>query len=379
MNSAHNDNEIKALKDKIANLEQENTALTNFLIKIEKHSPFLSYSPKEKVPIEKRILACEALIRKLFLESPDAIIVWEQSGKIAAANEAACLIFDLPSEELHNQQIKFPLTKANKKTGRVTCNIRDKKHFEYWTDRAILDGYNFTIFRDVTEKVEMEDRLSKSDSLNMIGELAAGIAHEIRNPMTALKGFIQLLESSTEGAYSLYFKVITSELQRIDSIINEFLILSKPQESNYAYMDLVNIMKETVDFITAQAVLHDVEFRTHYEADIPKINCEPNQLKKVFINIMKNAIEAMPNGGLVNIMINRDEIGRLCISIKDEGEGIPEDKLLILGEPFYTTKEKGTGLGLMVSYKIIEEHGGTIGVESEVGKGTCFHLYLPVN
>ena len=141
------------------------------------------------------------------------------------------------------------------------------RHFDYSTKRGIVDGLNLTVIIDVTEKVEMQEQLQKSDRLNIIGELAAGIAHEIRNPMTALKGFIQLLEPSIKAEHPLYYDVITSELARIDSIINEFLILSKPQEIRFLEKDVCQIMKETIDLLNAQAVLHNVQFNTQFEND----------------------------------------------------------------------------------------------------------------
>lgn len=224
----------------------------------------------------------------------------------------------------------------------------------------------------------MEERLRKSDTLHVVGELAAGIAHEIRNPMTALKGFIQLLKGSVEGDYALYFNVITSELKRIESIITEFLILAKPQAIMYEEKHVTQIMRDTIDLLNAQANLSNVQMQLDLIDDIPPIYCEPNQLKQVFINILKNAIEVMPDGGNIFVTIKALDQDHVLISLKDEGIGMTEDKLKRLGEPFYTTKERGTGLGLMVSYKIIEEHQGEIMVESEEGKGTVFHITLPV-
>jgi two-component system, sporulation sensor kinase E len=121
-----------------------------------------------------------------------------------------------------------------------------------------------------------------------------------------------------------------------------------------------------------------VQIHLNLTGNIPPIYCEPNQLKQVFINILKNAIEVMPGGGNIYVTIQSSDQDHILISIQDEGTGISEDKLKRLGEPFYTTKDRGTGLGLMVSYKIIEEHQGRIHVESEEGKGTVFHLTLPV-
>lgn len=225
----------------------------------------------------------------------------------------------------------------------------------------------------------MQEQLRKSDTLNVVGELAAGIAHEIRNPMTSLKGFIQLLEESLDDEHSMYFHVIRSELDRIDSIINEFLIIAKPHARQFQMKDINVILKETVDLLSAQASLHNVQFELNYSQPQLPVFCEPNQLKKVFINIIKNAIEVMPEGGIVRISIAFRGDERIQVSISDQGEGIPSNQLKNLGKPFYTTKEKGTGLGLMVSFKIVEEHHGKIVIESEEGKGTTFRVILPVN
>lgn len=172
--------------------------------------------------------------------------------------------------------------------------------------------------------------------------------------------------------------MITSELKRIESIITEFLILAKPQAIMYEEKHVTQIMRDTIDLLNAQANLSNVQMQLDLIDDIPPIYCEPNQLKQVFINILKNAIEVMPDGGNIFVTIKALDPDHVLISLKDEGIGMTEDKLKRLGEPFYTTKERGTGLGLMVSYKIIEEHQGEIMVESEEGKGTVFHITLPV-
>lgn len=146
----------------------------------------------------------------------------------------------------------------------------------------------------------------------------------------------------------------------------------------YEEKHVTQIMRDTIDLLNAQANLSNVQIHLDLIDDIPPIYCEPNQLKQVFINILKNAIEVMPDGGNIFVTIRTLDQDHVLISLRDEGIGMTEDKLKRLGEPFYTTKERGTGLGLMVSYKIIEEHQGEIMVESEEGKGTVFHLTLPV-
>lgn len=351
----------------------------------------------ERYQMEKKLRESEQKFRKIFEGSLDGMLLWDENQRIIDVNPAAekylkankyevagktmrelLINCHFPDEELH--EVMKSLMIEGHATGTLTLTTRSGKtlHYEYSTKQNVVSNLSLTTFRDVTEKLEMEANLHKSDTLSVIGQLAAGVAHEIRNPMTALKGFIQLLEDSSEGKHSMYFDVISTELNRIDAIINEFLILAKPQAIKFVEHSITQIMSETVNLLSAQAVLYNVQFLLHYDDHLPTLICEPNQLKKVFINMIKNGIEVMPSGGFITISINQTTDNRIHISIKDEGYGIPEEKLKKLGQPFYTTKERGTGLGLMVSYRIIEEHEGTINVESEVGKGTVFHVYLPV-
>ena len=348
--------------------------------------------------MEKELWESEKKFRRIFEDSMDGLILWNEKYQIVDINCSAVRIFDLPKEKLLGRSLLDffssiedmkqeiinhikQVTTNGKKHSSMVIKWHDGsiKHFDYSTKREIIDGLNLTVIIDVTEKAEMQEQLRKSDRLNIVGELAAGIAHEIRNPMTALKGFIQLLEPCIKAEHPLYYDVITSELARIDSIINEFLILAKPQEIRFLEKDVCQIMRETIDLLSAQAVLYNVQFETHYEDNLSLLYCEPNQLKKVFINLIKNAIEVMSDGGIIKVSINAVDEQYLQVSIQDEGMGIPKEKINKLGEPFYTTKEKGTGLGLMVSYRIIEEHKGRIQVESEEGVGTTFHLILPLN
>lgn len=344
--------------------------------------------------MEEELRESELKFRKVFNGSMDGIVLFDNQYHIIEVNPSASELLGLKDDHLTEMNLfhilapyqiehlaqpaqTMSLDEMDNEVPFV-LNHPDQRILEFSFKRNIIHNMNLAIFRDVTERKELEERVRKSDTLHVVGELAAGIAHEIRNPMTALKGFIQLLKGNIEGEYSLYFNVITSELKRIESIITEFLILAKPQAIVYEEKNVVQIVKDTMDLLHAQANLGNVQMHLNVMDEIPLIYCEQNQLKQVFINILKNAIEVMPRKGNVYVSIQRKGEEHIVISLRDEGCGMAEDKLKRLGEPFYTTKERGTGLGLMVSYKIIEEHQGTIEVESEEGVGTVFHLTLPL-
>jgi PAS domain S-box-containing protein len=235
------------------------------------------------------------------------------------------------------------------------------------------------IGRDVTERRQTEEALRKADTLSVVGQLAAGVAHEIRNPLTALKGFVQLLSTKRTDENKEYFDIMLSEIDRIEEIIGEFLVLAKPQSINYQKVDIKLLLQKTIALFETQAILKNVQIFLDSTEEIPLIECEENQLKQVFINLLKNATEAMPTGGDINIKLQMLNDEHIKISFIDQGQGIHEDRIPKLGQPFYTTKEKGTGLGLMVSYKIIKDHQGSIQVSSKSDEGTCFDIILPVS
>ncbi|RED85321.1 ATP-binding protein [Cohnella phaseoli] len=231
------------------------------------------------------------------------------------------------------------------------------------------------IIRDISERKKNEELLINSEKLYVAGQLAAGIAHEIRNPLTSLKGFLQLIVSGRRNNNS-YYDIMNAELDRIEDIVSELLMLSKPQVYELTYQDLRVMMRDTVTLLEAQAILHNIAIEAEYGTEPLWIYGVENQVKQVFINVIKNAIEAMIDGGWIRINLSREHDG-VFVRIRDEGPGIGEDQLAKMGQPFYTTKEKGTGLGLMVSYKIVDNHQGKIDVKSELGKGTLFEITLP--
>ncbi|OES45852.1 hypothetical protein BA724_01440 [Domibacillus iocasae] len=238
------------------------------------------------------------------------------------------------------------------------------------TEHIIMVG------RDITEKRKAEERLSKSEKLTVVGELAAGVAHEIRNPLTSIKGFVKLMQQGMVNEN--FFDIILDEFNRIEEIINEFLNLAKPQEIQLKKSDLKKILKDVETLLESEAHLQNVQIYQQVEQNIPPITCDPNLIKQVVINLIKNSIEAMPNGGSVNIQAIKEETNVL-IKIIDNGVGINEARLQKLGEPFFSNKEKGTGLGLMLCFRIISQHKGTIIFQSKENQGTTVEVRLPLS
>jgi len=234
-----------------------------------------------------------------------------------------------------------------------------------------------SISRDMTEHNKMEDLLRRSEKLTTVGQLAAGVAHEIRNPLTTLRGFLQM-QQRTRTVNVMHTDVMLAELDRINLIVSEFLILAKPQAVQFQIKDVRFTMGDVVSLLDSEAHLHNIEFEVHFSPSPVLVHCEENQLKQVFINLLKNAMEAMPKGGKILLQVEEDDSGFAVLRVIDEGEGIAKDRLQKLGEPFYTNKEKGTGLGLMISQRIIEGHRGTLKIESELGKGTAVTITLPL-
>ncbi|RTE11041.1 ATP-binding protein [Paenibacillus whitsoniae] len=233
-----------------------------------------------------------------------------------------------------------------------------------------------TIFRDVTERKRNEELIQKVEKLSLAGQLASGVAHEIRNPLTSIKGFVQLLQKG--GGNPFYVDTILSEIHRLEDIVTEFLMLAKPQPRQIEEVNIVLLLQQVITLFSSQTNLKNVEIVEKYVIDLPRIYCDENQIKQVFINIFKNAIEAMPNGGIITIQTLSHGTDSIQIRVVDQGCGITTERLKHLGEPFYSTKEKGTGLGLMISQTIIHDHGGTIHFESAINIGTTVDVILPI-
>lgn len=259
---------------------------------------------------------------------------------------------------------------------------KDGRWIEFESRCMPVEGENQAIehivivSRDISERKKSEEILLQSEKLSVVGELAAGVAHEIRNPLTTIKGFVQLYRAKDQTFE--FSELLLNELERIETITSELLSLGKPQAITLTRVTLQELLEKTLELLSPQALMHDIQFELVMEEAPIFIRCEKNQLKQVFLNILKNAMEAMPEGGYIRIQLEKGGEDECLVSVQDQGCGIPEQLLPRLGEPFYTLKEKGTGLGLMICHKIVKQHNGTITYQSKEQEGTLVQIKLPV-
>ncbi|WP_226584960.1 PAS domain-containing sensor histidine kinase [Halobacillus litoralis] len=237
-------------------------------------------------------------------------------------------------------------------------------------------SYILGIHEDVTEYKEMLELREKSQQLSTITQMSAGIAHEIKNPLTAIKGFLQIGAANPELRDN-YQEIILDEVNRIEAIVQDFMMLSKPKSSiQLEEVDPEQLVSYVLRLLEPEANEKKILLLFECETDMEKFETEPKRLNQILINLVKNAIDAVDVGGEVGVNISMSTT-HLTLSVTDNGPGLSEQELNKIGEPFFTTKEKGTGLGVMVTKKIVSDLNGVIDYESQIGKGTTVFVHLP--
>jgi len=363
---------------------------------VEVISSFVDITARKKA--EEALQNSEYKYRLIAENMTDLICLFDKDGQIWYTSPSHEAVLGFPKEEFAGNKVMDKIHPEDAKLVRMKFNqiIKTKSpsqaefRFLHANGNWILIeclgmpviGENgetehlIVVGRDITEKRHAEERLSKSEKLTVVGELAAGFAHEVRNPLTSIKGLVQLIQQGI--IKQEFFEVILDEFNRVEEIINEFLNLAKPQEIQLKKSDLKKVLKDVTTLLEPEAHLQNVQISQQIEPNIPPIMCDPNQLKQVFINLIKNSIEAMPNGGPMNIQAIKKG-PNVLISIMDSGIGINEERLRKLGEPFFSNKEKGTGLGLMLCFRIINQHKGSITFKSKENQGTTVEVRLPLS
>jgi two-component system sensor histidine kinase PilS (NtrC family) len=389
---------------------------------------FLSSTLSEELRKNKRELLqkqvdynkLETFNRNIIQSLDSGLLTIDLSGRIIFLNRTAEKILNRNEEELKNLSIYDLFPKIAETIDEVKKKPLDPfpEYQRYQTllkngdRRNIYLGFSISpltdsdgsfightlIFQDITKFKEMEEQMKRFDKMAAIGLLAAGMAHEVRNPLASLSGSIQMLKSELllDQHQKQLMEIILRESERLNALITDFLLFAQPPQTNKGPWEIRKVIEETIDLF-----IHSPSFREgiRIHAPNPRENIQamidPYQMKQVFWNLLMNAAQAMSNGGEIRIHLGKQngitwetdlplptqKKGEewVKISIIDSGNGIAAQEKEKIFEPFFTTKENGTGLGLSIVHKIIENHNGVIQVESEVGKGSTFTIFLPAD
>jgi two-component system sensor histidine kinase AtoS len=321
-------------------------------------------------------------------------------GSVATANPAAERMMGIPEEEMVPRRIGIlfrddggiDASLARILEGRVPRLATDTQavrldgtvlHAQVSMSRMRdVDGRVLgavVTFDDVSEVKALTDQLIRADRLAAMGELTAGVAHEVRNPLGIIRASVQLVEDAHGEQHRIAeaTRIIKQEIDRLDRVIKALLDFGRPSAPTLRPTNVEDVVTDVVLFTRRFAGQSRVEIETEYAAGLPLVSADADQLKQVLVNLVSNAVQAMEGtGGTITVRVWDDD-AFVFLSIADTGPGIPPDDLQRVFDPFYSTREGGTGLGLTIVHRIIDQHGGRIEVESELGQGTRFTVALP--
>lgn len=233
--------------------------------------------------------------------------------------------------------------------------------------------YYVSILHDISDKKELEEMMIRSEQMSITGELAASVVHEISNPLTSIKGFIQLLQAGMNRTEE-YYKIMIGEIEKMETITSELLSISKPTTTHKQLESVTEMLQDVIKLLNPQARKKNITFATDFSYEL-FVYCNQSQIKQAFINLLKNAIEATDKDGKILVFPFKSD-DDILIKIIDEGSGVPEEIIHKLGEPFFTTKQNGTGLGLMITKQILERHNGELHITKNKDKGSSFIVKL---
>ena len=353
---------------------------------------------EQQISLERALDSKEGYLHMFFENAKDGIAVFDLDARIIEVNPAFELLYGWSREECIGNRVPLvPPENSEAAKDRLEKILSGESFYSFETKDMKKDGTFFdaqltlspifnksgemvamsVITRDISYRKEAEKLIIQAEKLKLAGEIAAGVAHEIRNPMTVISGFIQMMNEDYNHPYQTYTKLIESELERINLIISEFLILAKPHVTTIKEFDLEKIIQDVVLLYTPELNMRGILLTESWNTANMVVAGEQNQIKQVFINIIKNAVEALEKEGSLHISSKIENDGFIGIHIRDNGPGMSKEVQKQIFEPFFTTKTTGTGLGMMISEKIIQEHGGKIIINSRLNNGTLVSILLP--
>lgn len=346
--------------------------------------------------LENKERALNCLQEGLLLADSDGIIVFvnetfllqfQESEKNIKGKPLQSVLerFDLNSEDFLNNLLRDHQT--------ISLDLVVDKPLQAWyrlTATPFADETNrlagaSVTFNDISEIKQEDQKRVFKEKWNTLIPLAAGLAHEIGNPLNALDIHMQLAEreikdlpAEKKTKVQKFLNVAKEEIKRLDRIVSHFLVAVRPLKGTFKLKDVNHILDSALDFMAPEASLAKVSVERRFQTNLPETLVDEDQLKQAFFNLIKNAIQAMPKGGLLKAQTElKNQLIRIVLS--DSGEGIKKEELSHIFEPYYSSKDSGSGLGLVAVKRILNEHGGSVAVRSHPGKGTEFELSLPLS
>ena len=338
---------------------------------------------------ETRLEALEAIYSAVVRSIASGILTLGEDGRITYLNPAAEHLTGVSDHAARGQPLSTLLPDLAASILRPRERGRPEVHLRAYDGRERILGYataplaggasgQVILFQDLTELRQMEEAVRRADRLAVVGGMAAGLAHEIRNPLASMCGSIEVLGASPglDGQERRLMNVVRSEAERLEALVREFLSFARPLLPAFEPLDGARVVTETVDLFRQEVAERGIELVVRADAPV-WVRADPGQLRQVLWNLLGNAADATERGGRVEIRMAR-QAGEGVLEVTDTGHGIPDEDLQRIFDPFFTTKERGTGLGLAIVHRIVEAHSGHLSVRSQVGRGTTFRVVLPI-
>ena len=329
---------------------------------------------------------------------PIGLVAIDSGGKIASFNQAAEAVLQRSSREMLGYEAKEMLPRQlyslfNEARGEkdviereLECDFDEGKSIPLEVGISSLQGEdgtflgNVILFRDLTEVQDLKREIERSQRLASLGKLAAGIAHEIRNPLSSIKGFATYFGERYKQVPEDHktAEIMVHEVERLNRVIGQLLEFARPMEIQTKNTPIHTVIQNSLKMIEKDAEQKGISIQTRLSTEITQVSLDPDRINQVLLNLYLNAIEAMGHGGILGIELSQDEkSGKIKVAVSDTGVGINSEDLDHVFDPYFTTKQSGTGLGLAIVHKIIESHRGEVRLESEPGKGTTVTILLP--
>jgi len=330
------------------------------------------------VDLQGRITSCNRALEEI-LDVEAKTIVGHPLEEVFGSEEPLYRLFKKSiQEEAYSQDMDLAYTGKNGtiKPLRVTTFPLKKKTGER------VGG--ILLVKDMTEIRKLEERVQRASRLEALGQLTQRLVHEIRNPLSAMDINLQLLQErlgsrSEDAEIGRYLEIISMETRRLNEVLRNVQVFSRPESPDLKTVDLHQIINQVLFLIKEEAFRKNIEIAKSLQAKHSMVRADPDQMKQVFLNLFKNSIEAMSEGGKFEVLSRNDGQNKIIgVEMVDSGSGIPMANLQHVFDPYFTTKKKGTGLGLSIVHNIIAQHGGSIDVTSWLGEGTIFSIILPL-